>query len=165
MTDTLPPFDPPAEDTGAGHLPAHLLGTLEGTIMAHCWATNHPQSVAQVCAALASAGRPLVHTTVMTVMNRLVAKGVLQRAGGAPRGGPGKGYHYWPTLSQDAFVAAAARQRVADLLGVFGDVALAHFAEALSTLDPERLAALRQLATSAAGDPPAPAATPVEDTP
>jgi predicted transcriptional regulator len=161
MTDT--------DDTRAGHLPAQLLGDLEEAIMAHCWATPQPQSVAQVCAALAAARRPLAHTTVMTVMNRLVAKKLLQRSGGAPRGGPGNGYHYWPTLSREEFIAAAARQRVDDLMRMFGDVALAHFAEALSTLDPERLAALRHLATgitkAADNRPITDTTTPEEDMP
>lgn len=132
---------------------ATLLGELEAAIMAHFWATavasgaldGAPKTVAEVQQALSAAGRRSAYTTVMTVMGRLVEKGLLQRSESSGRSGPGSSYQYWPAQSEAAFIAAASRERISALIATFGDVALAQFADALSTLDPERLAALAHL--------------------
>jgi len=150
-----------------------VLGELEAAIMRHCWAraevagtlNDAPQTVADVHQALAAAGRRSAYTTVMTVMGRLVEKGLLQRSAGLGRSGPGSSYRYWPAQSEADFIAAASHERISALIATFGDVALAQFADALGTLDPERLAALAQLGrpmpaiqtTAGTATPPGPA--------
>ncbi len=134
-----------------------LLGELEAAIMSHCWATAEaagkldgaPQTVADVHQALAAAGRRSAYTTIMTVMGRLVEKGLLRRSESIGRSGPGSSYRYWPAQRETDFIAAASQARVADLVATFGDVALAQFADALGALDPERLEALRRLGQGA----------------
>jgi predicted transcriptional regulator len=141
---------------------AALLGELEAAIMTHCWATataagaldGAPQTVADVQQALAAAGRRSAYTTVMTVMGRLVEKGLLRRSASLGRSGPGSSYRYWPGQSERDFLAAASHERVSALIATFGEVALAQFADALSALDPERLAALGALARSTQGQVP-----------
>lgn len=121
--------------------------------MAHCWAVAEavgslqgaPLTVAEVQQALTDDGRRSAYTTVMTVMGRLVEKGLLRRSESFGRSGPGSSYRYWPAQSEAAFIAAASRERISALIATFGDVALAQFADALNTLDPERLAALARL--------------------
>ena len=144
-----------AARTSAGQIET-LLGELEAAIMAHCWAAAEaagdldgaPQTVAHVHQVLTASGRRSAYTTVMTVMGRLVEKDLLRRSDSIGRSGPGSSYHYWPTQSEDSFIADASRQRVSALIATFGDVALAQFADALGALDPERLAALVQLGQS-----------------
>jgi predicted transcriptional regulator len=78
----------------------------------------------------------------MTVMNRLVDKGLLRRTleGGS--------YRYQATLDRDAFLRRTSQRIVEDLVADFGEVAIAQFAAALQELDPERLAALARLASA-----------------
>lgn len=87
-------------------------------------------------------GSSRAYTTYMTVMQRLARKGLLSRTR------KGRSDTYSPRLSQDEYDRARARARVAGLVGEYGDVALAHFAQQLATLDPERLRKLRELAAS-----------------
>ena len=160
-----------AARTSAGQVET-LLGELEAAIMAHCWAAavaagaldGAPQTVAEVHQALTASGRRCAYTTVMTVMGRLVEKGLLRRSEGIGRSGPGSSYHYWQTQDEDAFIADASRQRVSALIATFGDVALAQFADALGTLDPARLATLVQLSQSAHIPVPEPKTQPANPT-
>jgi len=84
--------------------------------------------------------RRLAYTTVMTVMNRLVDKGVLVREK------QGRAFLYWPAHDRAGLAEATARRIVRALVADFGDVALTQFVEELRSVDPARLAALRRLA-------------------
>jgi predicted transcriptional regulator len=64
-------------------------GELEMAIMKVMWGTERPYVVREVRERL-EYGRPLAYTTVMTVLNILCRKGVLQRAK------HGRAWHYWP---------------------------------------------------------------------
>lgn len=79
------------------------------------------------------------YTTVMTVLSRLAAKGVVSRRR------QGRSDVYAAGLSRDAWMRARAAADVDELLGDFGDVALAHFARHVERLDPERRERLRRL--------------------
>ena len=127
------PDDVPQGPTG----PEHLLGELEAAIMQLIWQRGEA-TVREVWQAL-QPHRPLKYTTVMTVMGRLVPKGVL-----AVRK-QGKAYYYRPTATPDEFVAQRAQRAVRDVIASFGDVALAQFLRELDGVDPARLAALRRL--------------------
>ena len=54
------------------------LGDLERSVMDHLWDADEPQTVRQVHDAL-SAYRELAYTTVMTVLDRLAKKGLVDR--------------------------------------------------------------------------------------
>lgn len=76
----------------------------------------------------------------MTVMRRLNDKGLLDRKR------RGRADSYVPTLSREQYRQRRAGAEVRGLVDEFGDAALAHFASALSTLDPARRRQLRRLA-------------------
>lgn len=64
-------------------------GELEMAIMKVMWGTERSCAVREVRERL-DYGRPLAYTTVMTVLNILCRKGVLQRVK------HGRAWHYWP---------------------------------------------------------------------
>jgi BlaI family transcriptional regulator, penicillinase repressor len=83
---------------------------------------------------------PRAYTTVMTVMQRLDGKGLLQRER------DGRRDVYVAALSRDEYAQARAGAQVGALVDEYGDVALAHFARHMSQLDPERREQIRRLA-------------------
>jgi predicted transcriptional regulator len=83
---------------------------------------------------------PRAYTTYMTVMQRLSDKGLLDRTR------TGRQDTYAPRLSREEYQQRRASAEVKGLVDEFGDVALAHFAKSLQTLDPARRRQLRRLA-------------------
>ena len=83
---------------------------------------------------------PRAYTTYMTVMRRLNDKGLLRRTRS------GRHDTYEPRLTREQYQERRAREQVRGLVDEYGDVALAHFAKSLSTLDPARRRQLRRLA-------------------
>ena len=77
------------------------------------------------------------YTTYLTIMARLHRKGMLRRH----RAGASDAY--WPRVSRESYQHARAQVEVGRLIDAFGDVALAHFANQVSRLDPARLEQLR----------------------
>ena len=97
------------------------------------WRAGAPVSVRLVLDALnGRRDEPLAYTTVMTVMNRLVAKNVLAREG--------ERRHY----IYQATAADAAGLAVRDVLRTHGDAAVAHFLDEVRT-DPTVLRRLQAL--------------------
>jgi predicted transcriptional regulator len=113
------------------------LGPLESRVMDVVWRLGDA-SVRDVSRALTSADA-IAYTTVMTVMTRLVDKGLLGR------NLRGRAYVYRTTMSQGAFEEAQARGQVRNLIERFGDVAVAQFAEELTDTDPGRARKLAAL--------------------
>jgi predicted transcriptional regulator len=114
--------------------PPHL-GELEQAIMEVLW-QRQQATVREVVSELPRTP-PLAYTTVATVMNRLVEKGLLLRKRS------GKVDLYRATYDSAEFGQRAARAAVQRLIQDFGDVALAQFAAALESADPERIVRLR----------------------
>lgn len=97
------------------------------------WQADSPVSVRLVLDALNERrDEPLAYTTVMTVMNRLVAKNVLVRHGERRR------YLYEATATDAAGLA------VRDVLRAHGDAAVAHFLDE-ARADPAVLRRLRAI--------------------
>jgi predicted transcriptional regulator len=97
------------------------------------WAAGRPLTVREVLERLNAKRSPqLAYTTVMTVMNRLVAKEVLRRKR------EGRGYAYEATASDAAGLA------VRNVMRDHGDAAMAHFVEAAKG-DPRALRRLQRL--------------------
>ena len=98
-------------------------------------------TVKQVMEALnRKAKPPRAYTTYMTVMRRLNDKGLLDRRR------TGRQDTYAPTLTREQYQERRAASQVKGLVDEFGDVALAHFARSLDTVDPVRRRQLRRLA-------------------
>lgn len=114
---------------------ARIFGELEAQIMDAIWELGEP-TVSDVCDYL---GEDYNYKTVMTVMNRLVDKGVLSRQR------IGRAYSYTPCDGRDDFLAHVSRSVVEGLLKDFGDLAIAQFVSAVDRIDPNQLAELQEL--------------------
>jgi predicted transcriptional regulator len=86
-----------------------------------------------------AAETPRAYTTVMTVMHRLHAKGLLERER------RGRSDVFRPALSREEYMGARAQAEVDALVDEFGDFALAHFAAHVSGLDVRRRMRLRRM--------------------
>jgi predicted transcriptional regulator len=95
-----------------------VLGPLEAEVMRAVWRASRPVRVRDLVDQLNRSRRqPLAYTTVMTVMSRLVGKGVLTRRR------EGRSYLY------EAMVEDAAGIAVRNVMRDFGDAAVAHLVE------------------------------------
>ncbi len=116
------------------------LHPLETEIMEEVWGRGEA-SVRDVQQALNARGDKVrAYTTLLTVMTRLDAKGLLVRRRA------GRLDIYAPAMARDAYLHSRAEAGVAALVEDFGDLALAHFARHIGELDPKRLETLRRLA-------------------
>ena len=101
--------------------------------MAALWEAGTPLSVRDTVDRLnVDRPAPLAYTTVMTVLSRLAGKGILARHRA------GRGYAYLAVARDTAEIA------VRDVLGQFGDAALARFVDQVE-LDPRLRQRLRRL--------------------
>ena len=118
--------------------PERFLGPLEAEIMDRLW-RRRSATVRDVVDDLGRS-RALAYTTVMTIMTRLHAKGLLVRDL------EGKTYVYRPAFSREEHRVRLSRDLVRGLVDEFGDLALAQFAAELDTVDTGHRAALRRIA-------------------
>ena len=121
-----------AHDEGADAQVARAgFGELEQAIMEVVWSTEGPVTGREVVDELARS-RPVVYTTVLTVMDRLVGKGMLRRQR------RGRAHTYRATSSRAAYTA----ELMASVLGSSDDrpAVLLHFVE---QIPPDQAEALR----------------------
>ena len=118
------------------------LGELETLVMEVAW-SNLALTVREVCNQLQD-GRQRAYTTIMTTMDRLHRKGMLQRSK------DGNAWRYRPALSREAFEHALADQLAAEIVQVHGEVGLAAFVDAASA-SPEMLDRLEALIAARRG--------------
>jgi predicted transcriptional regulator len=116
----------------------NLLGPLEGAVMDRVWKQG-PLTVRDIVDDLGRT-RGLAYTTVMTVMVRLHAKGLLERERN------GKTYLYRATFTRDEHRVHLSRNLARGLVSQFGDAALVAFSAELDEVDAEHRAALRRIA-------------------
>lgn len=89
------------------------------------------------------AAKPRAYTTVMTIMDRLHGKGLVDRRRNRNT------FVYRPRMTREQYADVRARTEVDELVREWGDVALVHFAKQMSTLDAKRREQLRRLARDA----------------
>lgn len=118
--------------------PLALLGPLEGEVMTIMWEKGEG-TVRDVLNAL-RARRELAYTSVMTIMNNLVTKGLLTRD---PQG---RAFVYSVALTREQFLRQRSHEEVGRILERYGDLAIARFLEATATLSPEDRARLQRMA-------------------
>jgi len=108
-----------------------VLGELESEVMEIIWQAGEPVSVREITSILQKK-RQIAYTTVMTVMGRLVEKGLLkcQRIG--------KAYTYTSSYTKDKFLTKITRQIMKNLSLSFGEIAVAHFAQEIEKLSPKK---------------------------
>ena len=107
------------------------LGQLEAVVMAELWAADEPLPVRAVLGRLQT-GRELAYTTVMTVLENLRRKGMVERIKA------GRAYDYRPLLSREEHTATLMREVLAGSADRGGT--LLRFAEQIT---PAELASLR----------------------
>jgi predicted transcriptional regulator len=107
------------------------LGELERAVMDVLWDRGAPATVREVADALAA--RALAYTTVMTVLDRLAGKGMVERER------TGRAWSYRPAAPREAYIA----QLMLDALELAGskDAALVHFARSVTGDDADVLRA------------------------
>lgn len=112
---TLRGFKPGAR--GAGH----VLGELEAAVMELLWRTPG-QTVNEVEERLRHK-REIAHTTVLTTLDRMHAKGYLTREK------QGKAFVYAPQYTREEFERGVAEEVLGALLGQFNEPALSAFVD------------------------------------
>ncbi len=115
-----------------------VLGELESEVMEVIWQSPNSVSVRDITEILQKK-RKIAYTTVMTIMNRLVDKGLLNRKQ------DGRAYLYKGAVSKDKFLTRISRQIIKNFVASFGDAAVAHFVEEVGKLSPAKRAGLRKL--------------------
>ncbi|MFF3101296.1 BlaI/MecI/CopY family transcriptional regulator [Viridibacillus arvi] len=76
--------------------------------------------------------------TVMTVMNRLVDKGILQKRT------EGRSSLYKPVLSREEFLNTQSKEMTNELMDEFGNVVVSHMLDALEDVDDDLVAMLEK---------------------
>jgi predicted transcriptional regulator len=107
------------------------LGELERAVLDVLWDRGTPASVREVAEALHERG--LAYTTVMTVLDRLAGKGMVERERA------GRAWSYRPAATREAYIA----QLMLDALDLAGsrDAALVRFARSVTGTEAEVLRA------------------------
>ena len=119
----------PAEEGQEHRRAVRVLGTLESQLMDVLWdVTPTELSVQDVCTALGAGHN---YKTVMTVLNRLVEKELLDRRL------DGRAYRYRPHSSRREFLRSVANELVHGYMQAYGADAAPHLASALRTAAPD----------------------------
>jgi predicted transcriptional regulator len=119
---------------------AKVLGDLEARVLRTIWRLGRPSSARAVHERIARE-HDVAPLTTVTVLNKLVAKGVLARRK------QGYLFHYSARLNESEFMAFASRRVVTGILSFGPDAVAASLVDVLAEQDPARLAELGRLVT------------------
>ncbi|MDQ6830840.1 MAG: BlaI/MecI/CopY family transcriptional regulator [Gemmatimonadota bacterium] len=117
---------------------AKVLGDLESRVMRAVWAIGRPVPARAVHDRVARS-HTVAQLTVITVLNKLVAKGLLKREKRDDL------LHFSATMSEDEFRARASRRVVEGILSFGPEAVATSFVDVLAERDPEQLAELGRL--------------------
>jgi len=109
----------------------NTLGELEGKIMEIIWEFPGHISVSDV-ARVISKKRKIAYTTVMTIMGRLVDKGILTRKLS------GSSYQYLPKVSQEKFIAKSVHNIFTTAVSTLGQEAVTYFVKEIKKINPKK---------------------------
>jgi predicted transcriptional regulator len=115
-----------------------VLGDLEARVMEAMWALGKPASARTVHERVARR-HPVAQLTVVTVLNKLVAKRLLSRAKRDDL------LHYRPTLSRDEFMTRVSRRIAEGILSLGPSAIAASMVDVLAEQDRETLERLAKL--------------------
>ncbi len=119
-----------------------LFGELEAKIMEILW-QEEEATARTVFENLRDQGRRLSYSTIKTVLERLVEKGVLDKELQT------RAYVYRPKLSREDFTRLAINQILDSLLTSFADPVVSCFVDKLSSTHPERVSELLEMIEAA----------------
>ncbi|MBM7607347.1 putative transcriptional regulator [Lysinibacillus composti] len=114
-----------------------FFGPLEAKIMDILWNASKEMSIKDVQHVL-DQEKTTNFNTVMTVMNRLVDKGILQKRA------EGRGSLYHPVQTRNAFLNEQSKEMTQELMDEFGNVVVSHMLDALEDVDEDLVAKLEQ---------------------
>lgn len=117
---------------------ARELGKAQAELMTILWRRGSA-TVPELVAA-ANTKRDVAYTTILTLVQRLYARGLLERE---PEG---RGFRYRPARTRDELLADWSDELIDRLLGDFGDVAVARLDERLREVGPSARDRLRKAA-------------------
>ena len=117
---------------------AKVLGDLESRVLRAVWLLGKPVPARAVHETI-EPHHPVSSLTTITVLNKLVQKGILARAKHDDL------FHYWARMSEPEFMAHASRRVVEGILSFGPDAVAASFVDVLAEQDPEKLAELGRL--------------------
>jgi len=118
-----------------------ILGPLEARVMEIVWEMKTPVSVRMVYEKLRKE-RKIAYTTVMSTMNTLFEKGLLDRK--IARGRGGLLYVYWPKLSKEEVERSVVKQVIDSLMRNFGNSVTSYLVE-ITASDKEKLKVFKKL--------------------
>ncbi|MBD7944030.1 MULTISPECIES: BlaI/MecI/CopY family transcriptional regulator [Psychrobacillus] len=113
-----------------------FFGPLESKIMDILW-TGTEMTIKDVQKVL-DCEKATNFNTVMTVMNRLVDKGILQKRA------EGRSSMYMPVLSREEFINTQSKEMTNELMDEFGNVVVSHMLDAIEDVDDDLVAKLEQ---------------------
>lgn len=117
---------------------AKVLGDLEARVLRAIWQLKRPGTAREVHARVVRTHRVEL-LTVITVLNKLVAKGVLARAKRDEL------FHYEARFGEEEFMSRASRRVVEGILSLGPEAVSASLVDVLAERDPEQLAELGRL--------------------
>ena len=109
-----------------------ILGELEKEVMDVVWENSSPVTVREVLQRI-SKKRKVAYTTIMTIMTRLADKGLLNR-----KSDGGKAYAYQAVYSREKFLSNVSKQIIKNFISIFGQAAIAHFAEEIEKIPADK---------------------------
>lgn len=113
-----------------------FFGPLEANIMEYLWDKDE-QSIKAVQQSL-EVDKPINFNTVMTVMNRLVEKGILEKRS------EGRLSLFRPVQSKEEFFEEQSKKLTENLLGEFGGAVISHMLDAMKDADQGLIEKLEQ---------------------
>ena len=120
-----------------------FLGPLEANVMESIWSSRKtPVTVREIYEALKKT-KNLAYTTVMSTMDRLFEKNLLDRK--IEKGRGGLYYVYWPALEKQSFQKSAVREVLSSLIDNFGEVVANCLVDETGLNEEEREALKEQL--------------------
>lgn len=117
---------------------AKVLGDLEARVLRAVWRLDRPVPARAVHELVAEEHR-VAFLTVVTVLNKLVAKGLLAREKREDL------FHYEARMTEDAFMAHASRRVVEGILSLGSRAVATSLVDVLAEGSPEQLAELGRL--------------------
>ena len=117
---------------------AKVLGDLEARVMRVVWKLGHPAAAREVHAHVLREHDVAIHT-VITVLNKLVGKGLLHREKLDDL------LRYEASITEEEFRAQVSRRLVKGILSLGPEAVTASFVDVLAENDPKQLAELGRL--------------------
>ncbi|WP_106767392.1 BlaI/MecI/CopY family transcriptional regulator [Paenibacillus faecalis] len=117
-----------------------FFGPLEAKIMDILW--QKEQSTIRDVQTILNKEESLSFNTVMTVMNRLLEKGILQKR--TEKGGRGRTTLFKPVQTKEQFLSEQTKEITQGLIRNFGDLVVGHMIDTLDEADPKLISKLQE---------------------